>query len=76
MFAENVLSGEQCLNLSTVTAQYHFSDFDGGNRYCDFVIQECWIRIAIEVYGYDKRNTGQGMIYDDFVDWQRRQAAL
>lgn len=76
MFAENVLSGVQDLNLSTVTVQYHFRDLDGKNRYCDFVIQEASIRIAIEVDGYDKRNTGQGMSHDDFVDWQRRQAAL
>lgn len=76
MFAENVLAGVQDLNLNTVTAQYHFKDLDGKNRYCDFVIQEGSIRIAIEVDGYDKRNTGQGMSHDGFVDWQRRQAAL
>lgn len=67
MFAENVLAGVQGLNLSTVTAQYHFKDLDGKNRYCDFVIQEGSIRIAIEVDGYDKRNTGQGIIVVSLV---------
>lgn len=58
MFAQTVLAQVQGLNLNTVTAQYHFQDLDGKNRYCDFVIQEGSIRIAIEVDGYDKRNTG------------------
>lgn len=34
------------------------------------------IVIVIEVDGYDKRNTGQGMSHDEFFDWQQRQAAL
>jgi very-short-patch-repair endonuclease len=76
MFVINVLTKVNDIDLNTVTTQYQFKDLDGKNRYCDFVIQEGSIKIAIEIDGYDKRNTGQGMSHDDFVDWQRRQAAL
>lgn len=76
MFAERVLVGVDGLDLRTVVTQYQFKDLDNKTRYCDFVIREGSIRIAIEVDGYDKRNTGQGMTHDEFVDWQRRQAAL
>lgn len=75
-FAEKVLAHINAIDLNTVSTQYHFTDLDGKNRYCDFVIQEGSIKIAIEIDGYDKRNTGQGMTHDEFVDWQRRQAAL
>lgn len=76
LFVIKVLAKVNDLDLDAVSSQYHFKDLDGKNRYCDFVIQEGSIRIAIEIDGYDKRNTGQGMSHDDFVDWQRRQAAL
>lgn len=76
MFAERVLLGVEGLDLSTVSVQFQFKDLDNKVRYCDFVIQEGSIHIAIEIDGYDKRNTGQGMSHDEFVDWQRRQASL
>lgn len=76
MFAERVLVEVDGLDLSTVTTQHQFKDLDNRTRYCDFVIREGSIRIAIEVDGYDKRNAGQGMSHDEFVDWQRRQASL
>ena len=76
MFVVKVLAIVNDLDLNAVRAQYHFKDLDGKNRYCDFVIQENSIKIAIEIDGFDKKNTGQGMSHDDFVDWQRRQAAL
>lgn len=76
MFVIKVLAKVNDIDLNTVSTQYQFKDLDGKNRYCDFVIQEGSIKIAIEIDGYDKRNTGQGMSHDDFVDWQRRQAAL
>ena len=76
LFAVKVLAKVNELDLNTVSTQHQFKDLDGKNRYCDFAIQEGSIKIAIEIDGYDKRNTGQGMSYDDFVDWQRRQAAL
>jgi very-short-patch-repair endonuclease len=76
IFVIKVLAKVNDLDLNTVNTQYHFKDLDGKNRYCDFAIQEGSIKIAIEIDGYDKQNTGQGMSHDDFVDWQRRQSAL
>jgi len=76
LFVVNVLSQITDLDFSTVRAQYPFKDLDGRQRYCDFVIKEGSIRIAIEVDGYDKTNSGRGMSHDQFVDWQRRQASL
>jgi very-short-patch-repair endonuclease len=76
MFAINVLAKIAAIDLNTVSTQYPFKDLDGKNRYCDFAIQEGSIKIAIEIDGFDKQSTGQGMSHDDFVDWQRRQAAL
>ncbi|HLS16563.1 MAG TPA: hypothetical protein VK049_01860 [Paenalcaligenes sp.] len=75
LFVVNVLSQITDLDFSTVRAQYPFKDLDGRQRYCDFVIKEGSIRIAIEVDGYDKTNSGRGMSHDQFVDWQRRQAS-
>lgn len=76
MFFRNVLSRIP-FDFNSLIAQFRFKDFDGKTRYCDFVYQEgASIRIAIEVDGYDKRGTGTGMSQTDFVDWQRRQAAL
>lgn len=65
-FAEEILAAVRDLDLGTVSWQHHFQDLDGKNRYCDFVIQEGSIRIAIEVDGYDKRGTGTGMSHDEF----------
>ena len=76
VFVIKVLAEVKDIDLNTVSAQYQFNDLDGKNRYCDFVIQEGSIKIAIEIDGYDKTNTGQGMSRDEFVDWERRQAAL
>lgn len=77
LFVRNVLAQVSELDARTLSAQFHFVDDDGRNRYCDFVVQEGDdLRIAIEVDGYDKRGTGQGMTRDEFLDWQRRQAAL
>lgn len=75
-FVVKVLSKISDIDLNTVSTQYHFKDLDGKNRYCDFVIQEGLIKIAIEVDGFSKKPGQQGMSHDDFVDWQRRQAAL
>lgn len=76
-FVTEVLAHVEALDFDFVTAQFPFRDADGKQRYCDFVIQEGEaVRIALEVDGYDKRGTGTGMSREDFVDWQRRQAAL
>lgn len=76
MFFCNVLS-KIPFDFNSLIAQFQFKDLYGRTRYCDFVYREGdVIRIAIEVDGYDKRGTGTGMSHNDFVDWQRRQAAL
>lgn len=77
LFAQSVLPKVPELRLEAITVQYPFKDIDRNQRYCDFVIQESdTVRIAIEIDGYDKRGTGMGMSHADFIDWQRRQAAL
>ena len=77
LFAETVLPWVPELHFEAITVQYPFKDLDRNQRYCDFVIQEGdAVRIAIEIDGYDKRGTGMGMSHADFIDWQRRQAAL
>lgn len=77
LFSTQVLPLVEGLQCDAVTAQYHFVDSDGKNRYSDFAIIESQaVRIAIEIDGYDKRGTGTGMSREDFLDWQRRQASL
>lgn len=77
LFALQVLPLVEGLQCEDVTAQYHFVDSDGKDRYCDFaIIESDAIRVAIEIDGYDKRGSGTGMSYDDFLDWQRRQASI
>ena len=77
LFAETVLPLVPELSFDAISVQYPFQDRDRKQRYCDFVIQENDdVRIAIEIDGYDKQGTGMGMSHADFVDWQRRQAAL
>lgn len=77
LFAEQVLPLVEGLAPDVVELQYPFVDSDGKARYCDFVIVESQaVRVAIEIDGYDKRGTGHGMSYSDFLDWQRRQASL
>lgn len=77
LFVEKVLQAVSELDFSAVHAQFAFKDADNKQRYCDFVLIEgSDIRIAIEVDGYDKRGTGTGMTKEEFLDWQRRQAAL
>lgn len=77
IFFENVLGNISGLDFACLQTQMPFRDDEGKQRYCDFAIQEgLEVRIAIEVDGYDKRGTGEGMTHDEFIDWQRRQAAL
>lgn len=77
LFAETVLPLVPELHLEAVSVQYPFKDRDNKQRYCDFVVQENdVVRIAIEIDGFDKRGDGTGMSHADFIDWQRRQAAL
>lgn len=77
IFAKSVLPLVPDLNFDAVSVQFPFFDGDGKQRYCDFVIRENdAVRIAIEIDGFDKTGSGQGMSHDEFIDWQRRQASL
>lgn len=77
MFIENVVARLRDFSFSSLSTQVEFYDVDGGRRYCDFTITEGEsVRIAIEIDGYDKRGVGSGMSHEEFVDWQRRHAAL
>ncbi|MGM0855863.1 MAG: DUF559 domain-containing protein [Pseudomonadota bacterium] len=77
LFFENVLSDLPDLDFACVQAQMPFLDDEGKQRFCDFSIKEGFQAcIAIEIDGYDKRGTGEGMTHAEFIDWQRRQAAL
>jgi Protein of unknown function (DUF559) len=65
------------LNVAALSAQYPFRDADGRQRYCDFtVVEGDDVRVAIEIDGYDKTGSGQGMSKQEFLDWQRRHASL
>ena len=77
LFVTEVLPLVSDLQVNALTAQHHFVDNDGKDRYCNFTIVESeTVRVAIEIDGYDKRGTGTGMSYEDFLNWQRRQASL
>lgn len=77
LFAKTVVPLIAGVTPDLITAQFPFTDTDGRQRYCDFVIRQgSAIRIAIEIDGFDKTGTGQGMSHDEFVQWQRRQASL
>lgn len=77
LFVESVLSRVEDIDLRSLSAQMKFTDADGKRRECDFVIKEGeFVRIAIEVDGFDKTGRGSGMTFKEFLDWQRRQAAL
>lgn len=77
LFVEDVISRVEGIDLRFLSAQMQFTDADGKGRECDFVIKEGeFVRIAIEVDGFDKTGRGSGMTFKEFLDWQRRQAAL
>lgn len=77
MFVEKVLAHVAGIDFDFLHAQLPFKDADGNPRRCDFAILEGDdVRIAMEVDGYDKTGTGTGMTSNEFVDWQRREAAL
>jgi len=77
MFIERVLSRVEDLDWASLEAQLRFQDRDGRQRYADFAISEGeYVRIVLEVDGYDKTGRGTGMTKAEFVDWHRRQNAL
>jgi very-short-patch-repair endonuclease len=77
IFVLEVLGRVPNLDFRSLEGQLSFKDSDGNQRYCDFAVKEGKeVRIALEVDGYDKKGRGSGMTHDEFVDWQRREAAL
>lgn len=77
MFVRQVLSRLEELDFSKLDAQTPFKDIDGRQRYCDFTYEVPGrYKIAMEVDGFDKQGRGSGMSHDEFIDWQRRHAAL
>jgi very-short-patch-repair endonuclease len=76
-FLLDVLGQVPNFDFGSLEGQMSFKDSDGKQRYCDFAVEEGReVRIALEVDGYDKKGRGTGMTHNEFVDWQRREAAL
>lgn len=77
LFVKSVLTRVDGLNVAALSTQYPFRDSDGRQRYCDFtVVEGDDVQLAIEIDGYDKTGSGQGMTKREFLDWQRRHASL
>ncbi|TCM70994.1 hypothetical protein EC844_101270 [Acinetobacter calcoaceticus] len=72
-FVKSVLSQIPEIRPQDVYAQYHFTDFKGGNRYIDFMIknESKGYILPIELDGYWKVQN-----YHDFNDMLDRQNAL
>jgi len=76
-FAETVLSNVKGLDPAAVRTQTNFKDLKGGDRYIDFTIQEGdFVRIGIEVDGWDKKNRKTGMSPAEFRDWSLRELSM
>lgn len=61
-FAQNVIMEVPGLKPSEVIPQYPFNDNDGVERYIDYAIFVGALKIAIEVEGWDKSNSGHGKL--------------
>lgn len=72
-FVRTILTKIPEIRPEDVTAQYHFRDSNGGNRYIDFMIsnQSKGYQLPIELDGYWKVNN-----YRDFNDMLERQNDL
>lgn len=72
-FVRTILAKIPEIRPEDVTAQYHFKDSNGGNRYIDFMIsnQSRGYQLPIELDGYWKVNN-----YRDFNDMLERQNDL
>lgn len=72
-FVRTILARIPEIRPEDVTAQYHFRDSNGGNRYIDFMIsnQSKGYQLPIELDGYWKVNN-----YRDFNDMLERQNDL
>jgi very-short-patch-repair endonuclease len=72
-FVRTILAKIPEIRPEDVTAQFHFNDSNGGNRYIDFMIlnKSKGYQLPIELDGYWKVNS-----YRDFNDMLERQNAL
>lgn len=72
-FVRSILAKIPEINPEDVTAQFHFTDSNGGNRYIDFMIvnEVKGYRLPIELNGYWKVTN-----YHDFNDMLERQNDL
>lgn len=72
-FVRTILAKIPEIRPEDVTAQFHFNDSNGGNRYIDFMIlnESKGYRLPIELDGYWKVTT-----YNDFNDMLERQNDL
>jgi hypothetical protein len=76
-YVEKVLAHVDGLDWDAVSPQTTFVDREGRRRRIDFTIIEGeWVRIAIEVDGFDKTGRGSGMTRTEFADWSRREQEI
>jgi len=78
-FVDRVLRQVNGLDFSNVRAQSPLRDAAGKYRRIDFTIEEPGergVRIALEVDGWAKTGSGEGMSRADFLDWFRREQAV
>lgn len=77
LFVDEVLRKVPNLSPSCVSAQTTFDDLGGGTRRIDFTIEEGdYVRIALEVDGWDKTGTGSGMSRHEFHDWSYKELSI
>lgn len=71
-FAIEVIPNVKGLKPSQVIPQYPFIGRDGREYHMDFAIITEKVKIAIELEGYDKTNTGTGKTKQEHDDFNRR----
>lgn len=75
-FAQNVIMEVPGLKPSHVVPQHPFNDNDGVERYIDYAIFVGELKIAIEVEGWDKSNSGHGKTRKEHDLFNRRIQSL
>jgi len=75
-FAKDVLPYVVDLQPSQVIPQYPFTNLDGHACRMDFAVIVDKVKIAIELEGYDKTNSGRGPTKEEIYDLASRQQAL
>jgi len=77
LFVEEILRNVPNLSPVSVSAQTQFLDLAGNKRRIDFTIEEGeFVRIALEVDGYDKTGTGGGQSRHEFQAWSYRELSM